>query len=273
MKQFLFGLALVAFVVGCGKDDSEVRKTPAEPKADPKPKPEPKADVTMPLDVFLEEHRKDEKGARAKYVGKEMEFAATVFGVSDVDPFYVLMVDYGKEPKSGMYVAGQFRLDSDASGKEKELRLLSAGQKVTIRARGTDEPRQFGLDNIRIVDSGPSPARVATVSELVKIEKDIPEREKLRRKEVLVRVKIAELRPSSDNFYVGTVTDPDSPSTKPVLLGRPFHGAFRKEFEALKVGDVVTILAGLDAVEMPLAFYGARIVKEAPAGLKMPGEK
>jgi hypothetical protein len=262
----LFYLALIVFVLGCGKKDGDAPQ-PVEQK------PEPKADVTLALDTFLKEHRADEKGTRAKYVGKELEFAATVMGVSDVAPFPIIMVDAGKEPKSGLTFSQDFRLDLADAGKEKELRLLSRGQNVTIRARGTSLPSQYGLEKIRIIDSGPSPARVTTVAEITKIEKNVPELQKFYTKEALVRVKITELR-ANDLSYLGSVTDPDAPTgTKSVLLRRPLFGTFKREFEALKVGDVITILAGVEGEQVPLAFYGARIVNEAPAGLKMPGEK
>jgi hypothetical protein len=258
---------LLVLFVGCGQKHEGA--TPGTP-----PPSESKPDVTVALEDFLKEYRADDKATKAKYAGKEVEFAATVWSVSDVEPFPGLMVHGGKDAKSGLNFIQDFRLRSTDAGKEKEFRLLSRGQKVTIRARGTDLPMEYGLDKIRIVDSSPSQARVTTVAEVAKGEKNAAEREKHKDHEVLVRVKVVEVE-KGDFTTFGKVTDPDAPAdAKPVTVRKPLLGTLKKEIEALKVGDVVTILAGVETeMMMPLAFTNPRIVKQAPAGLKLPGEK
>lgn len=263
-------LILLVALAGCGagRDDGDKGKRSDTPS----PRAEPKIDVTMTLEQFLRDHRKDGPGTEKKYVGKEMQFTAKVWTVRDVGVFPQLDIIAEIHPTLKVPVVMSFPLDENDAGKETKLRLLSRGQEVTIRARGTALPARYGLRDIRIVDSTPSQALVTTLTEVLKAKGNDAALAKYQRREVLLRVKVKDwsTRPVGE---IGTVVDPGAPAGSAALPVRAqLLGTFKKELEALKPGDVVTILAGVVLPPESLGLRDARIVKEAPAGLKMPGE-
>lgn len=270
MSRPLAALALTILLPGCSnKPDGGGQ--PDTPKGGA---PESKADASLTAEEFFKEFHADEKATRAKYNGKVVEIRAEVFGPHVAEPFNRLAV-YGETHETlKVPVVREFFLDKPDAGKEKEVRLLARGQKVTVRGRGSDRPSELGLIDLRVVDSGPTTAIVTTLAELAKAVADPAGREKFRRHDVLVRVKVVAPLPK-DGFEAATVADPDADGVR-FQLRRPFPPTFRKEIEALKAGDVVTVLAaygGPDPEDTRLQLDGARVVTSAPAGLSMPGGK
>ena len=119
--------------------------------------PEKKADVALTAEEFFKEFRADEKATRAKYNGKLVEITATVWAPNVSEPFHRLAVVSAVDPKTNFPVMHEFFLDRPDAGKEKELRLLSRGQKVTIRGRHYDIDNRtpsLHIDNWVWGDSG-----------------------------------------------------------------------------------------------------------------------
>lgn len=262
--------ALLLLVLGCGKKADDA---PA-PGADPKPKPaERKPDVTMPIEDYLTEYRGKEKETQEKYKGKLMEFTATVWTVQDGGVFGRLSVIGGHIDKLPFIQSVPVRDPEGGAGKEKELRLLSRGQKVTIRARVPSFPTEYGLEDLTIIDSTPSQVLVTTVADVVKAEPDKEAMKRFRERELMVRVTVKSVR-EKDTFQFGEVVDAGAqPGAPAIRVRRPFLGVtFKKEFEALKVGDTVWLIAGLPSEQEGLELRDVRIVKDAPAGVALPAK-
>ncbi|MBM3981861.1 MAG: hypothetical protein FJ304_16635 [Planctomycetes bacterium] len=267
MSRYVARVALFLLVLGCGKKADE------PPGANPKPS-DTKPDVTMPIEDYLTEYRGKEKETQEKYKGKLMEFSATVWSVRDVGVFGRLNVIGGHINKLPLIQSIPVRDPEGGAGKEKELRLLARGQKVTIRARVPNFPTEFGLEDLKIIDSTPTQVFVTTVADIVKAEADKDAIKKFREREFMVRVTVKSVH-EKDVFQFGEVTDAGAPVGAPAIrVRRPLMGMhFKKEFEALKVGDTVWFLAGLPSEQEGLELRDARIVKEAPAGITLPPAK
>ncbi len=268
MSRHLARVALLLLIIGCGKKGDDA------PSPQPEPKPERKPDVTMPIEDYLTEYRGKEKETQEKYKGKLMEFTATVWSVQDGGVFGRLNVIGGHIGKLPFIQSIPVRDPEGGAGKEKELRLLSRGQKVTIRASVPNFPTEYGLEDLKIIDSTTSQVLVTTVADVVKAEKDVEAIKKLRERELMLRVTVKSIR-EKDVFQFGEVVDAGAPPGAPaVRVRRPLMGMhFKKEFEALKVGDTVWLIAGLPSDQEALELRDARIVKEAPAGIVLPPAK
>lgn len=265
MSRQIARLTLLLLVAGCGKSSEST--APAEPKSERNP------DVTMLMTDYLNEYRHKAEGTREKYKGKYLEFTATVWSVSEGGVFGRLDVIGDYIDKKPFIQSIPVRDPEGGAGKEKELRLLSRGQKVTIRAH-TSSFGELGLEDLKIIDSTPSQVLVTTVAEVLKAEPDKEAIKKFRERELMLRVTVKSIR-EKDTFQFGEVVDAGAPPGAPAIrVRRPFMGTqFKKEFAALKVGDTVWLIAGLPSEQEALELRDARIVKEAPAGIVLPAAK
>src|SRR5262249_54468122 len=130
----------------------------------------------------------------------------------------------------------------------------------------------LGLGEMRVVGSAPSPAIVTTLAEVGKASTDGAVLKRFTGRDVLLRVKVSQLEKAG--AYLGKVTDPYNPAAPAVLVRRQGQGTFARELAALKVGDEVAVLAGVQGGGVfALALMDVRIITQPPAGLKMPSGK
>jgi len=280
----LSALALGCLLFGCSeKKDKGGPPEPVKPaQLDPPPTfppsqvvfgmpPPQAADFMLTAEDYFKERDANPKAAREKYAGKVVEISATLWDVTVRDRFWTANVVAGEDPRVHLPVIKGITLYSPVAGGERDLRLLSCGQRVTIRATGNAGPGEVLL-RANIDGSGPTTAKVTTLAEVGKVLASADPKEKYKNTDVLVRAKLVETG-KKDSQFVGTVTDPDATVEPRFLLKSSNSPVFQKELEALKPGDVVTIL-GVPRTEYSQSLIeNPRIVTDPPAGLKLPGDK
>lgn len=230
-----------------------------------------KAEFTMTAEAYFGELKANAKATREKYADKVFDITSTFFNVNHSNAYWLAEIENGTNPVTKHPIIQGVFLTAPDSGREKELRLLSSGQKVTIRVKGVVGPVGTEFSYAAIVDSGPSTAKVTTLAEVEPGLKAAQQRGRYETPEVLVRAKVVEA--GEKGFTAGVVTDADAANGPRFGLKATGFTGYREELEALKPGDIVFLLGTprLDFEEPVLD--NARIVKEAPAGLKLPVAK
>jgi hypothetical protein len=230
-----------------------------------------KAEFTVTAEAYFKELTVNAKATREKYAGKVFDITTTFFNVVPSNTYWLAEIENGLNPVTKHPIIQGVFLTAPDSGREKDLRLLSSGQKVTVRVKGVVGPVGSEFSYAAIADSGPSPAKVTTLAEVEPGLKAAQQKGRYETPEVLVRARVVEV--TDGGLTACVVTDPDVANGPRFGLKATAFTGYRKELEGLKLGDVVFVLGSprLDFDEPILD--NARIVKEPPAGLKLPVAK
>ena len=294
MCRTIAGLALACALVGCSnkKDESTPPTPPGTPGPIPQPGPTPqpiptpevnpfpglspvapdltKVDFTLTAEEYSKEFQTSSKAAEQKYNLKKVEISGTVdYCVIDDD-----FSEISFTGPAGRQTSCRF-LPKEAE-KEQGLRGLSRGQRVTVRGVGVGGA---GVWQAKITHLGTSTAKPMTFAELVEVLEKTEKLKDYKDRSVLVRVKVVEAG-SKEKRFAATVTDPDT-GNKKITLRTPvaYDMGFEKnsaidEVLALKPGEVVLVLADTPTSDLyGLSLENPRILKEPPAGVKLPGDK
>jgi hypothetical protein len=237
----------------------------AEPK-------EAKPDFVVTAEALAKEHKADRKAFAAKYNGKLVEVTGTVFRTrpSGGD----VLLDGYKEKPTDVLTATYVVCDIPPKLQE-QLRALAKGQQVTVRGKA-DGSIVPGLLQCEFVKVGPSPARPFTVAALAaefKKDRDAA-RKKYDGKPVVLRVKVLQAKTDGEKVR-WSVTDAAGKggATIDAWADSLFNKDFLKELEKVKAGDVIVLLAEADSLGDPVRLWNAVVLKEPPAGVKLPGDK
>jgi hypothetical protein len=268
MVRLILLIALAGLIAGLIAGCSDKKPEPSNPGGTPTTPP--KADVTMALPDYLRERDADEKGTRAKYAGKTLDLTATVWDIHVHGPFAQLSVAAEIHPTAKVPVIRTLDLSETRAGNEKDIRLLTRGQKVTVRAKGNDGPG-VALPTSVIVEGGPTTAIPTTLTAVGEKLKTLeggtePYKDGYPDAEVIVKAKVFQMG-NKGAPVACIVTDADKDGGLRFLV-RPRSPLYREELEKLKPGDVVTLL-GMPGIELTqYVFDNARIITDWPAGLK-----
>ncbi|MCI0705671.1 MAG: hypothetical protein L0241_31815 [Planctomycetia bacterium] len=237
---------------------------------------DPKLDFTVTAESLAKEYKADGKAAKAKYAGKVVEVTGTV-ETTNLDgitrPPIVWLNGYREKPTD--ITQAKILVNIATKDLEPKVRPLAKGQQVVIR--GTmDNQTVPALDKCEFVKIGPSTAMPVTVAGLeaeFKKNRDAAWK-KYNDKSVVVKAKVVKIK-KDDKTFIWTVTDPTGKGTvqlKAYCEVRT-NEKLQEELSAIKVNDVIILLADADHLGEPVRFWNAMVLKEPPPGVKLPGDK
>jgi hypothetical protein len=229
-----------------------------------------KPDHVVTAKDFAKEYQDDKKAFVAKYGGKTVEMSGTVWAPRPSGGDVLL---YGNEKKGEF--SGTFIPVGAPAKLQDQLRALSQGQQVTVRGKVPVKTVFPGLEQCELVKIGPSTAIPVTLAALAaEYKKDTKAAEKkYTDRFVVVRVKVLDAKAANDKV-TWTVTDAvgkDGPKVEANAFTQ-FSDKLLGELKAVKPGDTVVLMSPvIDAGGVTL--HGAFLLKEPPAGVKLPGDK
>lgn len=260
MPRVLTGFALCA-LLGCVRQVENLPDPPAPAARE--------TDFVVSPDVFAKEAHTDPAAFRAKYHNKVVEVTGTVcfLRLYDGAGFLHGYKENEKDPLGKLVCFAPLEQHRD------QLWALSQGQEVTVRGTQTDAGYPV-LDRCEFVKVKPSTAIPVTVASLT-AEFNADSRaaqKKYFNKSVVVRVKVLATRTEGNTFKTvkWTVTDPDAKgdTTIEVIADAATRAEFLKRLEQIRVGDVIVLLGEANGH----CLADVAVLKEPPAGVKLPGD-
>jgi len=264
-----------------------VKPAPMPPVPEP-PQPKPperdpnKVDFTLTAAEYYAEWKANGDATRKKYAGKVLELTGKVLTCDRDNSTRDLQFAAYEKPTNLTEELTFLAVPLAKSEWEKEqgLKALSYGQIVTLRGIGGN-PNTSVFDDMKIVKLGPGTAKPSTLKELAAELKDEAKQKDVERSSVVLRVKVVERAKTDDFFgwrhFCWVVVDADAPNGPQFWLGgHVVHSEFSTaELLALKPGDVVLVMGNpKSASPTPKpSIENAGILKEPPAGVKLPAEK
>jgi hypothetical protein len=160
---------------------------------------------------------------------------------------------------------------------ESQRRALAQGQQVTIRGRQVDGTHP-ALGDCEFVEVGPSTAIPVTVSSLAAEFKENTEaanKKYTHEKSVVLRAKVVAVGVTEWKHTRWTITDVGGEGVK--IDAYPVHPEsnekLREELRQVKASDVLVLMCqAYDGVNTA-SLRQCVILREPPAGVKLPGEK
>ena len=225
---------------------------------------DPKPDVTVTAETMSKEFQGDKKAFEAKYKGKLVEMTGKVYQTRP-ELGDVLLVGVKNAP-----------LDCPLPEKDQEkLRGLALGQQVTITGKCNGSVPS--LSECSFTKIGPSTALTPSVAGLaadIKGNRAAAEK-KYGGKSVIMRAKVTAAEFDNDRLVL-TITDAAGKVSYKAQTYSIFEQKYIKELKAVKAGDTI-VLIGVPVVtgdpnDEP-ALSQIVILKEPPAGVKLPMEK
>lgn len=278
MRTFhaLAAAGLFGLVLGCGGGTDKGSPQAGGGGKGDKPDGTPPAEKPVEFKLTAEELAKafdaDEAAYKKKYAGKRAEVTGTVELVrvraraeqNDV------MLRGAEKAKQFFAQYVSFGMRKADAGKYDSLRALAKGQSVTVRG----DVGTFGvvLTDCEFVKVGPSPALPVTPSELKAALGTDEGKKKYNDKAVVTRgeVRKAEWNGTVATLALGDVGKKDGPTLEASL--NPQEPEVGVEMGKIKPGTVVVVLGDGDTANDG-RIWNARVLKEPPEGVKLPGDK
>lgn len=233
-----------------------------------------KPDFKLSAEAYAKEFKTDGKAASEKYKNKLVELTATVHRLALDEPGepFVFLRGFRAKPDDVIGTDMAFGPGPKEITKHQNLRALAPGQKLTVR--GVQSDREVpALINGGFVEVGPSPAQPVTVTGLQAAASNPKTRAKYEDKWVVVRAKVTdvELENARATF---TLTDPMGKGAVVQASADCLNSkGLKAEFAAIKKGDMLIVLAKADPLSDRFRLWDAVLLKEPPAGVKVPGDK
>lgn len=229
---------------------------------------DPPVDIKVDVVAWTKEYEEDKKAFAQKYKGKIVEVTGKVFKVGDITD-NVLMEGY-KKPSDLLGVLASATPTKEERAKFQGLRSLSKNQTLTVRGKcfsGT-----AGILDCTFVKVGPNTAMPYTIASLTKAHANEATRKKLLHTDVVVRAQIVDVK-ATDVLVRWTLTDPGKKGGPKVSAQITTNDKrLLDEYGKTKAGDVVIVLGEIDS-EDQCSLWDARLLKEPPEGVKLPGDK
>jgi hypothetical protein len=235
-----------------------------------------KPDFTVTAEEFAKEFNADSAAFERKYVGKTVEVTGSV-RARTAHLLRVVLFGAKKKPTDAVDIGVSCEVPAKL---DEQLRGLAREQQLTVRGKcvRANYPK---LTECEFVKVGPSPALPMTVSGLVgEFKKDFRvARKAYDNKAVVARVEVLAAKNANGELR-WTVADAGAKDGAKIeaRVGSLIDGAFENkkfmaELEKVKPGDVVILSGYLAAEYDPLLLTYAVVLKEPPAGVKLPGDK
>jgi hypothetical protein len=233
---------------------------------------EPKPDFTVTAVEFVKESKSDRKAFTAKYSGKTVEVTGTVW-MTYIPTSQVLLNGYKEKPTDSVGTPVYCNIPEKLN---EQLRGLARGQQVTVRGKFPKSGSFALLDDCEFVKVGPNNAFATTLTALdaeFKKNRNVAEK-KYDERSVVVRVKVLDAK-TQDSKVVWTVTPSTGKATLKVQAWADpqLEKKFQQELEKIKTGDVIVLIAEAQPLGDSFRLWNSVVLKEPPAGVKLPGDK
>jgi hypothetical protein len=228
-----------------------------------------KPDFTLTAQQFGKEFQTDRKAFETKYKGKVVEVSGTVWNTRPPTGDVLLHGNKNKEAFIGEYVSC-----TPMAKLQEQLRGLARGQQVTVRGKTDGSLPSLGdCEFVKVGASTAIPTTVAALDAEFKKNRDAAEK-KYDEKSVVVKVKVLDAK-TEDKKVIWTVTDAAGKGTAKIKAWADplLDDKFLKELEMVKAGDVIVLIAEAQPGGDSARLWDATVLKEPPAGVKLPGAK